>query len=73
LAAVNNSLGVANTYNSHLKHVGREGDGDGKAMATANKLVEPNDCRRKPVGYYPSYENNTIKGVVNSLNHLNHI
>jgi hypothetical protein len=30
------------------------------ATATANKFVEPNDCRRKPVVYSLSYENNTV-------------
>ena len=40
---------------SELKHVGRERD-----AATANKFIEPNDCRRKPVVNYPSYENNTV-------------
>jgi hypothetical protein len=33
---------------------------DGNATATANKLVEPNDFRRKPVVYYPLYKNNTV-------------
>ena len=28
--------------------------------ATANKLVELNECRRKPIVYSPSYENNTV-------------
>jgi hypothetical protein len=51
-------------FNSKMLSLATSSMLDGNATATVNKLVKPNDCRRKPVVYILSIVNTGLMSVV---------